>query len=301
MPRVFDRLGWAIAGAACLAFVAVAANLVGAGPLDPPGPPGSTMKSLDVVEPRHPIFAVPYNVAVPGSYYLTDNLYGGVGQTGITVSVSDVTIDLNGFALTGGAGSQNGIAVAAGTKTVNIRNGTVRGWGGRGVAAGGVADSLFESLSLVGNGQYGIVVGGDTADATNNILRDCVASSNGIGVQFGGGGIVENCSARNNDDGFVINGSNTTLRNSSASGNHLPGATVSGVLSRIEGNNFTGNNTNNDGTFGAGLRVTGTSNLIISNSASGNLQFDFKVGVSNTLGTLQGPAAPTLPWANIIY
>ena len=228
MPRMLDRLGWAVAGAACLAFVAVAANLAGAGPLDPPGAPSSTMKTLDQAEPRHPITTIPYNIAVSGSYYLTDNLFGTAGQTGITVSASDVTIDLDGFTLAGGPGAVNGIILTPGTKTVNIRNGTVRGWGGSGIVAGGAANSVFESLSLVGNSTYGIVVGGDAADASNNIIRNCAASSNTIGVQLSGVGLVEGCTARDNNEGFIVTGQGATLRNNAASGNHLTGATVMG-------------------------------------------------------------------------
>ena len=304
MPRLLDRLGWAVAGAACLAFVAVAANLAGAGPLDPPGSPSSTMKTLDQVEPRYPITALPYNIAVPGSYYLPANLFGNTaGQSGITVSVSDVTIDLEGFTLRGGPGSVNGIVLTPGTKVVNVRNGTVSGWGGGGIVAGSAGSSLFEALSLVGNAQYGMLVGGDTADASNNIVRNCAASANGIGVQFAGSGLVEDCTVRNNTEGFVISGSGATLRNSTASTNQLTGATVSGVRNRIEGNNFTGNNTSNDGTSGAGLLVPGTNNIVVSNSASGNLMFDFKIGALNTAGTIQGPApAPiTEPSANVVY
>lgn len=303
MPRLLDRLGWAVAGAACLAFVAVASNLAGAGPLDPPAAPSSTMKTLDQVEPRHPISTIPYNIAVSGSYYLSDNLFGTAGQTGITVSASDVTIDLDGFTLAGGPGSVNGIALTAGTKVVNIRNGTVRGWGSGGIVAGSAGDSVFESLALINNEQHGIIVGGDTPDASNNIVRRCAVSSNGVGLQVGGTALVEECTARDNSEGFVITGSGVTLRNSSASANLLTGATVSGTQHRIEGNNFIGNNISNDGTVGAGLHVSGTNNVIVSNSASLNQQADFRIGPSNTVGAVQGPGPTpiTEPWANIVY
>ena len=47
MKRLIDRAGWALAGALALALVLVAARVIQAGPLDPPGAPASTMHTLD--------------------------------------------------------------------------------------------------------------------------------------------------------------------------------------------------------------------------------------------------------------
>jgi len=67
------------------------------------------MKTLDQVEARTPISSLPYTITQPGSYYLTADLQGVAGQDGIYVPVDNVTIDLNGFALIGVAGSYSGI------------------------------------------------------------------------------------------------------------------------------------------------------------------------------------------------
>ena len=71
------------------------------GPLSPPGAPAPTMKTLEQIEPRTPISSAGYVISNSGSYYLTSNLTAGAGEVGITVSADDVTIDLNGFTLTG--------------------------------------------------------------------------------------------------------------------------------------------------------------------------------------------------------
>ena len=51
MKRLSDRAGWAMAGALGLMLVLVAARAIQAGPLDPPGPVASTMKTLDDISP----------------------------------------------------------------------------------------------------------------------------------------------------------------------------------------------------------------------------------------------------------
>ena len=51
MHNIREKVAWAIAGALALSVVASLAGVVRGGPLDPPGPPQSTMKTLDDVVP----------------------------------------------------------------------------------------------------------------------------------------------------------------------------------------------------------------------------------------------------------
>src|SRR4026209_1221415 len=119
---------------AVLALLVHLAGPLGAfaqGALAPPGAPAPTMKTLAQIEPRTPISSVPFIIINSGSYYLTTNLIGASGH-GIVISNSDVTVDLRGFVLRGGAG--NGIIAPAICSNVWIRNGTVRDWGLSGVS-----------------------------------------------------------------------------------------------------------------------------------------------------------------------
>src|SRR4051812_44068330 len=102
----------------CAFFFVVVASVSAQGPLaPPPGVPAPTMKTLDQVEPRREVNATntPGNatnlfiISAPGSYYLSGNITGVAGKSGILISADSVTLDLNGFALIGG-GSGAGIS-----------------------------------------------------------------------------------------------------------------------------------------------------------------------------------------------
>ncbi|MCA9307861.1 MAG: hypothetical protein KDA16_15140, partial [Phycisphaerales bacterium] len=110
-----------------VAVVLSAAALLFAGDTNPPaGPVAPTMKTLEQVEPRTPIASLPYNITAPGSYYLTGNL--ATAGNGITVSASDVTIDLMGFTITGSDPNDfTGVLLTSDSfDNVTVRDGTLR-------------------------------------------------------------------------------------------------------------------------------------------------------------------------------
>ena len=107
----------------------------------------------------------PVEIVSAGSYMLTSNLQvSGGDTTGIAVSASGVTLDLNGFTLQGpttctgipvtscsDTGTGSGIDAATGTA---IRNGSVIGFGNNGIDAGRA--NRLRNLRVEGNGGHGI-------------------------------------------------------------------------------------------------------------------------------------------------
>ena len=51
MERLKSRLGWALAGALGIVLVLSLGRVIQAGPLDPPGPVASTMRTIDELVP----------------------------------------------------------------------------------------------------------------------------------------------------------------------------------------------------------------------------------------------------------
>jgi len=145
----------------------------------------------------------PYKITQPGSYKLTGNLTVPANLDGIDVMSDDVTIDLNGFSITGplvcqvgapcttGAG-QEGIRSHA--RNTTIRNGHVHGFF-RGIF---LANGLIEEVHASGNSNAGI-------DAIRSVIR-----RNNVSNNFGGGivaqssVVTENIAADNAGAGFFL-------------------------------------------------------------------------------------------------
>ncbi len=144
-----------------------------------------------------------FKITQPGSYYLTGNITGVAGKHGIEITSSGVTIDLNGFDLTGVAGSLDGINCSEfGTNNIVIRNGTVRAWGDDGVdmaSSVSTANVLVENINADSNGDGGILVVDSSRVVNCSVLAGPTAS---FGIQCGSSSRVTSCTVRGGTTGI---------------------------------------------------------------------------------------------------
>jgi len=286
-----------------------AAIVAFAGPLDPPADPVTpTFKTLNEVEPRTPSSqantpggaSATFIISKPGSYYLTGNLLGQAGRTGISIAASNVTIDLNGFTVDGqGVGGGQGITATASFTDITIRNGTVANWTSNGVNLLG-GNSVVERITASGNSGAGISAGpdsvvrdwvahsnvaagiaiGDDSTATgcqartnatgisaaiSGVVTDCLAASNTLtGIVAGNSGRITRCTATANEGDGIRASSGALVSACSAQGNTGDGIEVFGDA-LVTGNMCDGNGAAGDG---AGIHATSTDNRIQANACN---------------------------------
>ncbi len=166
--------------ALCASVLSLTCSVYAQGSLTPPGAPAPTMRTLDQLEPRMPIGTVPFVITQPGSYVVVRNLSGSAGC--ITVSASDVTIDLNGFTLTGDRlVLGHAVIIVPGADNVEIRNGVIQQWGDDGIHAPGVTDLQLHNVRVAQCAGDGVEVGSAT-------IRDVTVADNaGAGLRAGSG------------------------------------------------------------------------------------------------------------------
>jgi hypothetical protein len=192
-----------------------------------------------------------------GSYVLGKNLTAAGGRGGLDcLLLGDdfITIDLNGFSITGFAGQGTGIKFATnfggGGRGFEIRGGTIaffaRGVDLR-VLGGSPGQNRIERMRIQENSDFGVAISGSA------IVKDSIFSKNGICI-------FDGCPTRTtNGDGLMV-GQDSVVTGNASSGNAGHGIVVSGGT--IIGNTA-------DGNGDSGLTVNGGS-TVQNNTAAGN-------------------------------
>jgi parallel beta-helix repeat protein len=214
----------------------------------------------------------PVTISQPGSYRLSSNLTPPVGTDVIVITTNDVTLDLNGFAIVGVAGSGRGVN-AQGRSRIIVTNGIVRGMGSDGVVVGD--DSRIERVHAIGNSGDGIQAN-DGGTVTGNIARD----NGDDGIQVNDGGTVTGNTAFGNG-GIGIRAGGLSSGGSTVTGNTAFGNGSTGILAG-DGSTVSGNTARDNG--GAGIISSG--GTVRGNTAFGNGGTGISAG-----GTVSGNTA----------
>lgn len=214
------------------------------------------------VQPKVPISTANFVINQPGSYYLTGNLYAD-NVDAIIVRADDVTLDLMGFTLAG-VQPYRGIFIEGGRKNVEIRNGTIRGFGS------GISTDFNEAneghsvigVRIVENDGSGIYLVG-----SYHLIKNCTVACNaGSGIYaYTKSRVIDNSVYLNQGDGiWTLTGA--TVRGNTVNDCDGAGIFVSSFCTVMD-NTVVGNNTPGDNSLG-GIRVN--NGCLVKNNTVGN-------------------------------
>jgi hypothetical protein len=205
----------------------------------------------------------PVTIDQGGSYRLTGNLaVPNENTTAIAISVEGVTLDLNGFSISGPSNqsgpSGTGVGVYASAGDVSVVNGIVRGMGSTGVIidarsraenlhlyynlTGIIAgfDSLIVGVNASRNRQNGMYVAGDST-ITRSIANENIQD----GIYAGSRSNITNNTANDNDRCGIAASADSLVLNNGVSRNISHGLSLSagtGYAQNIVNENNGGNN-----------------------------------------------------------
>lgn len=178
---------------------------------------------------------MPCTITNSGSYVVTEPLQGSAGNPGITIAVSGVTLDLNGFAMTGVSNSQAGCYVRTGCVAVVIRNGIARSWGQHGIDAAAASNSVVQNIQATANSGDGIRLG------SAGLVIDCAAQRNGgEGIRLGPMSVLAGCMSRNNGRHGIWVENHVALSSSTARenlGNGIQAGRVAAIVESVTRDN----------------------------------------------------------------
>lgn len=296
-----------------LALALAPFNALAQGSLTPPGPPAPTMLSLSQIEPRTPISSVPITISKSGSYYFTTNLAVPTSEVGIFISANNVTLDLNGFTLTGVGNLFDGIDVTSTQSNIVVRNGALNNWA-NGISADPAYNLQLERLRISNIEGYGVVLSGsstvrncmfqgstspefDAVFVSGGLVSDCVISGfagNGIEAQSSQ---VRNCLiVTNGGSGMLLDGNCQVVGNTLIANTGTTNIDVVGNDNRIEDNHVVGS-----AGFGIVVPATASNNIIVKNSVEGFGAKNYFIAAGNDAGPIGFASTNTSPWGNISH
>lgn len=298
MTGLREKFAWGLVTGLCLLVVAAVSGVIEGGTLDPPGPIGPSMKSLDEVEPRIEVNALPGSatavrvISQPGSYYLTADVEGETGKHGIVIDSDNVSLDLNGFSVVSNvANTLDGITVTNSIAyNIEVKNGRVVYWYEDGIDLLAVEHARISNVESSWNTLDGIRVG------RGSTITDCVSTdNNGDGIRVDGA-LVTRCNVYNSGADGVETAGDSYIHDNVLFANWI-GVHATGSRNRIDSNQITQSNTPLDIDLGNNLIVRNTIYSVDFPGAANS------IAAGNAVGPFVSGGAPITtadPWANFL-
>ena len=191
----------------------------------------------------------PVSITESGSYRLTSNLTIDEKLNAIAIYASNVTLDLNGFAIIGpvkctagtstctpaGVVSAYGVFASSAADYLTIKNGIITGTGGSGVYCGNSEVCVVEHVTITDNYSYGIITG------NNGHVRNCdIHTNRSSGISAGASTIIENNIINlNGSRGLLVRGDGVIATSNVFYRNATTEIDMSSKITAIGGNSFT--------------------------------------------------------------
>lgn len=225
----------------------------------------------EIIQPS----SFPITISNSGSYRFVENITNtDEDNHALEIAADDVTLDLNGFTLTGPGydqGTKNGIRVVNQANVV-IKNGNIRQFAGDGISISydteendGSENVHISNVNFYNNGDWGI----ETAAYCSGLIEKCSFYYNGRRQADIGGGIyvrnaflvlANNCYT---NTGFGIRANDNCL---------------------VENNLVVATQKHSDDSYGIGIDIAGTDNRIVGNHSVSNGSYAIDLdGATDTL------------------
>jgi hypothetical protein len=202
--------------------------------------PGSTVDGVQLIDHAKVLErgGYPYQIKEAGSYRLSGNLVVSSGANAIHITVSNVTLDLNGFTISGPGSS----AISSGSApitAVSIRNGTISGLV-TGVDLGNCTGCSIQQM-IIENGPNGINVGPGALVSSNLITGVTQGFVLGNGIVTGVYSTIVGNTVTASTYGIQA-ASNSTVSGNTVSNSYSVAINV-GIYSTVSANTATNSNT----------------------------------------------------------
>lgn len=161
-----------------------------AGPLDPPGAPSASYKTLDQANPGTPLSEVGgdttalHVITSGGRYFFDGDITGpGAGMHAIEVNTSEpVEIDFSGFAILGD-GTETLAAIDLGSGTATVHGGSIVVWGAPAITE-------TDSTLTLRNMTMRVIQGAELMSLNRRtLIEDCVFDANSGPINLNGGSV----------------------------------------------------------------------------------------------------------------